>query len=179
MSQSPNEGNDDAVVCFDCGSTEVVKALQKQVFQYGDGDSAVELTAEMPIYTCRTCGFQFGGPEADDVRHEAVCRYLGVLTPAEMIAIRDSTGLSRTEFCEVTRIGIASLKRWETGNLIQNAANDQLLFLMSFPENINRLRDRYCHSPLALSSLSTEPMVAPSHRSHHRFRGDASPLAGK
>ena len=36
----------------------------------------------------------------------------------------------------------ASLARWETGALIQNGANDQLLFLLTFPENFERLRRR-------------------------------------
>ena len=164
MNQIPNGGHGDAVLCFDCGSSDVVKTLEQQVFQYGNGESAVDLSAEMPIFTCKTCGYQFAGPEADDARHEAVCRYLGVLTPAEIVAVRESTGLSRTEFCELTRIGIASLKRWETGNLIQNAANDELLYLVAFSENAERLRGRDRHSPLRPLALSAEPAAASPHR---------------
>jgi putative zinc finger/helix-turn-helix YgiT family protein len=171
MSQIPENGNNEAVVCFDCGSSDVVRTLERQVFQYGSGESAIDLTAEMPVYTCNSCGYQFAGPEADDARHEAVCRYLGVLTPPEIISIRQSTGLSRAEFCELTRVGIASLKRWETGNLIQNAANDELLFLMGFSENVQRLRSRDRHRALNLETLSAEPVVPSSHRSTHRFRG--------
>lgn len=166
-----NDENDETVACFDCGSSDVGKSLRQQVFQYGSGESAVNLTAEMPVYTCKNCGYQFAGPEADDAQHEAVCRFLGVLTPAEIIAIRESTGLSRTEFCELTRIGIASLKRWETGNLIQNAANDELLFLMAFSDNIKCLRDRNRYSPLEISTLSSVSAEASTHRSPHRFRG--------
>lgn len=171
MNQTPHDGYDEAVVCFDCGSSDVAKALQQQVFQYGNGESAVNLTVEVPVYTCKTCGYQFAGPEADDARHEAVCRYLGVLTPAEIISIRELTGLSRAEFCELTRIGIASLKRWETGNLIQNAANDELIFLMAFSENLKCLRDRDRHSALKLSALSTVPVEASPLGGFHRFRG--------
>jgi hypothetical protein len=93
-----------------------------------------------------------------------------VLTPAEIAKVRESTGLSRAEFCELTRIGIASLQRWETGSLIQNAANDELLFLMSFSENVNHLRERDRDSALKIS-LSKTGVDASCHRGSRRFRG--------
>ena len=168
-----NHGNeqDERVVCFDCGSSDVAKAIRQQKFQYGEGESAVELSAEMAVYTCKECGYQFAGADADEARHESVCRYLGVLTPSEIVAIRESTGLSRAEFCDLTRIGIASLKRWETGSLIQNAANDELLFLAAFPENVKRLRERDRCKSLMLPALTPGPAMASTHRSPQRFRG--------
>lgn len=160
----PNE-IDETTACFNCGSGNVERATQKQTFQYGSGESAVELTAEMPVYTCKDCGYQYAGPEADDARHEAVCRHLGVLTPQEIVAIRESAGLSRNQFSERTRIGIASLQRWETGALIQNAANDELIYLMAFFENVKRLKERDRHSPLELPSPgSATETVAPCKR---------------
>jgi putative zinc finger/helix-turn-helix YgiT family protein len=171
MSTMRNDGHDETVVCFDCGSSDVAKALQQQTFQYGNGESAVNLTAEMPVYTCKTCGYQFAGPEADDARHEAVCRYLGVLTPAEISAVRESTGLSRIQFAECTGVGIASLKRWETGILIQNAANDQLIYLMTFPDNIIRLKRRDHFALLDLSDLSSGSEIASRHVHSNHFRG--------
>jgi DNA-binding transcriptional regulator YiaG len=157
--------------CFDCGSSEVERAWRRQAFQYGDGESAVELIANVPVYTCKSCGYEFAGQEAEDARHEAVCRHLGVLTPREIVAIRDNTRLSRTQFAERTRIGLASLKRWEAGILVQNAANDELIYLMGFPENVNRLQERDHHQPLNLSSLTN---VSGRTLRHHRpaaFRG--------
>jgi putative zinc finger/helix-turn-helix YgiT family protein len=148
MNEFRNNERDDVIVCFDCGSSDIVKEMKQQVFQYGSGESAVDLIAKMPVYTCKTCGYQFAGPEADDARHDAVCRHLGVLTPEEIASIRESTGLSRAQFAERTRIGIASLKRWETGVLIQNAANDELIYLMSFPENVERLQLRRHSEPM-------------------------------
>jgi hypothetical protein len=35
--------------------------------------------------------------------------------------------MTRAAFAELTRLGDASLARWEKGLLIQNPANDQLL----------------------------------------------------
>jgi DNA-binding transcriptional regulator YiaG len=65
------------------------------------------------------------------------------MTPAEVRAVRQKAGsLSRAEFARITRLGEATIGRWERGELIQNAANDQLLYLLTFPENVVRLRDR-------------------------------------
>jgi DNA-binding transcriptional regulator YiaG len=164
-------GFDETVACFNCGSADVNRTWERQTFQYGSGESAVGLTAEVLVNTCKSCGFQFAGPEADEARHEAVCRYLGVLTPREIAAIREQTSLSRLEFCERTRIGIASLKRWETGALVQNAANDELIYLMAFPENVVRLRDRDRSQPLELPAPLTESEEAPARRHSRIFRG--------
>ncbi len=171
MNEIRGDAYEDSVVCFDCGSSDVVRDIQQQTFQYGEGESAAELTAEMPVYTCRTCGYQFAGPEADDARHEAVCRYLGVLTPTEIVSIRESTGMTRAQFADLTRIGIASLKRWETGVLIQNAANNELIYLMTFPENVGRLQRRNCHELLETRSFDTGSELHQRHRSVIPFRG--------
>jgi putative zinc finger/helix-turn-helix YgiT family protein len=170
MNRIRNDEHDATVVCFDCGSSDVVKEVQQQEFQYGNGESAVNLTAEMPVYTCNSCGYQFAGPEADDARHEAVCRHFGVFTPAEIVAIRESAGLSRMQFAEISGIGIASLKRWETGTLIQNAANDRLIFLMTFRENVEQLRKRNHFIALDLTDVSAEAETAHRHAHAHRFR---------
>jgi DNA-binding transcriptional regulator YiaG len=97
----------------------------------------------VPLRRCRDCGFEFLDSVAEERQHDAVCRHLGVMTPAEIRQIRQKAGsLSRGEFAKISRVGEASLGRWERGELIQNAANDQLLYLLTFPENLNRLRER-------------------------------------
>ena len=62
------------------------------------------------------------------------------MTPAEIRAIRAELGKTRREFAELTGIGEASLARWESGRLIQNVAYDTLLHLLTFPENVDRIR---------------------------------------
>jgi DNA-binding transcriptional regulator YiaG len=89
---------------------------------------------------CADCGFEFTDGAAESSRHEAVCRYLSVLTPEEILRIRELNGLSRAEFAKLTRIGEASLHRWENGLLIQNPAMDSYLRLLAFPESLERLR---------------------------------------
>jgi DNA-binding transcriptional regulator YiaG len=96
----------------------------------------------VPVHSCAICGFEFTDDKAEDARDLAVRRYLRVMTPDQIRAIRESYGLSRREFGSLTRIGEASLARWETGEIIQNAGYDQFLYLLKFQENLHRLRER-------------------------------------
>ncbi len=129
--------------CPDCNSNRVVTEWIDHRFPYGRGENAVELCARIPVRRCEECGDQFLDAEAEDLMHEAVCRHLGVMTPREVRDIRrQGGGLSRAEFARITRRGEATIGRWERGELIQNAAYDQLLYLLTFPENLIRLRQR-------------------------------------
>lgn len=128
--------------CPECESADIVTSYEVETVPYGSGDEAIGLTCRVPVRKCRNCGFAFTDDQAAEIRHEAVCRHLKVLTPAEILEIRKHYGLSRGEFSKLTHIGEASLARWENGHLIQNSANDQLLFLMQYPENVERLRRR-------------------------------------
>lgn len=129
--------------CPACESANVKFTFETQEFLYGVGEDEVQLTADVHVGTCTECDFQFTGESAEIARHESVCRHHKVMTPNEIRTCRVSYGLSRTAFAALTRLGSASLARWETGQLIQNAANDSLLFLTNFPENLARLKHRF------------------------------------
>ncbi len=134
---------DDAHRCERCGVSAVRIEKHLQTFPYGEGPSAVDLTVAVPVYSCEHCGIEYTDDAAEDIRHEAVCRHLGALTPAEVRAMReDQYGLSRERFAEITKFGIATIQRWESGALIQNPANDQYLRLLAYPENLEILRAR-------------------------------------
>ena len=94
------------------------------------------------IRVCTECGFEFLDDEAEDIRHAAVCRHLGVMTPAEIQSLRDRLQLTQAEFARITRLGPATVSRWERGESVQNAAYDQYLYLLSFSENVERLKGR-------------------------------------
>lgn len=129
--------------CPECGGQNVHTELIDHRFSYGNGDSAVGLVARVPLRKCRDCQAEYLDSEAEDLMHEAVCRHLGVMTPAEVRSVRQQCGgLPRTEFARITGLGEATIGRWERGELIQNTANDQLLYLLTFPENVIRLRAR-------------------------------------
>jgi DNA-binding transcriptional regulator YiaG len=133
--------------CPNCGSTNVTTRRSIDRFVYGSGSDAVELKANVPFRRCSDCTFEYTDSEAEDIRHEAVCRHLGVMAPAEVLDLRDSYDLTRAEFAEATRIGEASLARWETGQVIQNPANDNFLYLLRFRENWERLKARFKAMP--------------------------------
>jgi putative zinc finger/helix-turn-helix YgiT family protein len=133
---------DGTLQCPICGKSRIRTTPTEDPFRYGTGKEAVELTVVVPVRSCVDCGYQFLDEEAEDIRHEAVCRHLGVLTPSEILALRRRYDVTRMQFAEITRLGEATLGRWERGALIQNAAYDQLLYLLSFEENFERLRER-------------------------------------
>jgi putative zinc finger/helix-turn-helix YgiT family protein len=142
----------EAVECSMCGRRNVCTRIEREQFTYGEGSEAIELTAEVPVRHCSDCGFEFTDEVSEDKRHEAVCRHLGVLTPTEVVDIRKRYDLSRSEFARIARVGDASLARWENGLVIQNASIDQLLYLLTFPENLERLRYRRVGEPILLRS---------------------------
>ncbi len=137
--------------CPECGSIAVATEFQRQQFPYGEGNRAVQLEALLPVRRCSECGFEYLDDAAEEIRHEAVCRHLGVLTPHEIRELREQYGLSRMAFSRLTHLGEATLNRWETGALIQNHAYDRLLRLLRFPENVRRL------DPSTFSASKSEP----------------------
>jgi DNA-binding transcriptional regulator YiaG/DNA-directed RNA polymerase subunit RPC12/RpoP len=136
------EAKSTLIKCPNCGSDRVDTHRQPDTFVYGIGDAAVQLSAVVPFHECAECGFEFTDSEAEDARHEAICRHLGVMTPTEVAEVRQHYEMTRATFAERSRIGEASLARWETGQLIQNAANDDYLYLLSFQQNMDRLEWR-------------------------------------
>lgn len=130
--------------CPACGADAVETIESEHQFTYGDGDRAVELKAVIPVRRCMKCRYEFLDFEAEDRQHDAVCRHLEVMTPSEVRTVRQQCGgMSRTEFARITRLGEATIGRWERGELIQNAAYDQFLYLLQYPENVERLRERF------------------------------------
>lgn len=129
--------------CDDCDQTTVRKSFEQQEFQYGAGKDAVLLTVSLPVWRCQACDSAYVEEEGEIIQHEAVCRHLGVLTPAEIRKLRGSR--TRQEFGTLTGIGEASLKRWESGEVIQNEAMDMLLRVVDDPIGercVNKIRQK-------------------------------------
>jgi putative zinc finger/helix-turn-helix YgiT family protein len=141
---SSDANSDIDMTCPNCGSGNVKTAHGPLSFEYGEPPDAVKLTVVVPYRTCLKCNFQFLDSDAEDVKHDAICRHLQVMTPQQIRALRDYYKLTRSEFARLTHLGEATLGRWERGALIQNAAYDHFLYLLTFPENIARLRMRGC-----------------------------------
>lgn len=130
----------DAVTCPLCGTVEISTILHQDSFKYGSGDSAVTLQVNLPVRRCASCDIEFIDDEGERIRHDAVCRHLGVLTPDEIRGIRKTHGMTRAAFAQVTGIGVATLNRWENGTVVQSLANDRYLRILSTPGTINTLK---------------------------------------
>jgi putative zinc finger/helix-turn-helix YgiT family protein len=142
-------------VCLECGSPKLKEELKEQSFPYGPASARTILTASFPVSTCQDCGYEFFDERGESARHAAVCRHLGVQTPNEIRDVRDAAGLSRAEFCKIGGFGIASLQRWESGEVVPNTSSDRLLYLLQYQENILRLRARVCASTDGTSEAPT------------------------
>lgn len=128
--------------CPTCGSDQLQTRWEDREFQYGTGDDAVTLKARVPVHVCTDCKLEFTDHVAEDSRHRAVCKHLGIMTPSEIVALRESLNMSRAQFARMSGIGEASFNRWENGQLTQSASIDRYLYLLSFRDNIERLERR-------------------------------------
>ena len=154
-------GTDEKTLCPDCGSGKLEVLTKIQNFEYGLSKQRTVLTAIVPVFACQECTFEFTDYRAEVARHDAVCRHLGILTPGEIVSIREELELGRAEFADLGGFGIASLQRWETGSLVQNAANDRLIYLLQFTANRQRLLRKLQDSqrqiaPTIIRSVSEE-----------------------
>lgn len=137
-----NEADTEDMHCGRCESKEIETTFEDYAFEYGAGENQIELTASVPVRKCQACGYQFLDEEADDIQHDAVCNYLGVMTPAQVISLRELYGLNRAQFAKITKLGEATLARWEKSVLIQNAAYDNYLYLLGWHKNLKRICSR-------------------------------------
>lgn len=126
--------------CPLCGESNASVSWQRLTFKYGTGDSEADLVADVPVRRCSVCDFEYLDEVAEDRKHEAVCRHLRVLSPAEIKEIRAGHDLSRAKFAQLTGLGEASLHRWENSLSIQTHAYDRFLRLLTRPENMEYLR---------------------------------------
>ncbi len=128
--------------CPNCGKQSITTVRETEKVTYGRGNDAIEIPVQLPVRACTECGFQYTDEQAEGIRHNAICHYLGLMTPGEIAALRRRYNMTRAEFADLTGFGEASLARWETGKLIQNTANNHLLYLLSFESNMEHLRNK-------------------------------------
>jgi putative zinc finger/helix-turn-helix YgiT family protein len=152
--------------CECCGAAAALRMRYTvQKFNYGSESPLIELSAQVPVWTCDSCGDQHTDEKAEGIRHEVVCRYLHRLTPRDIKRLRELYGLTQVEFAELTGFGAASIKRWESGSLIQGLAQDRFMRL---------LEDQ--HTMLALQKLANRPddILSRSPRFRTKLSEDAS-----
>jgi putative zinc finger/helix-turn-helix YgiT family protein len=120
--------------CPSCGHQPLVARRIRDEFEYGPDEDRITIVADdVPVLACQNpeCGEILYGPEAAAVRHQAICRALGLLSPAEIKALRERLGPGQDDFARLTGIGVATLSRWERGRLLQTRALDRYLHLLA------------------------------------------------
>ena len=140
--------------CPLCGGDRVTTYMHRHTFSYGSGESAIELTVDLPVRRCRPCDFEFLDEVAEDLKHAAICQHFGVLSPSEIRRVREGHRMTRAMFAEITGLGEASLNRWENGLTIQTQAYDKYLRLLALPGIMQHLRDFETGSPALESPLN-------------------------
>ncbi len=101
-------------------------SIEDDTVEFGDREIAIT----MPVRACSDCDLQFVDHVGARIETEAIYRYHGLLTPWQIRTIRERRKLSRTAFAQITGLGEATIKRWETGAVAQNRANDHYLRLL-------------------------------------------------
>lgn len=145
MRQAQHSAAEHASRCPTCNTGRLCDKIVTERFEFEvDGKTKAVLAEMVPVSECdnTACGERLSGPEAARIRHEAICRTFGLLTPCEIQAIRERLELSQERFAQLTGIGVATISRWERGRLLQNRAMDNYLRLVErSKENVRFLED--------------------------------------
>ena len=116
------------MACFECESGKLIPADIRLTGTRNNESFTVELQG----YRCDSCGHET--IDSDQSAHftqllsDAYREAHGLLLSAEIKAHRLQLGLSQQAFADYLGVGVASVKRWEAGQ-IQEKAMDQLIRL--------------------------------------------------
>jgi putative zinc finger/helix-turn-helix YgiT family protein len=125
------------MICFECERGQLQSAPVRLTGER-NGES---FTVELLGLKCPKCGFQTVDSEqsAEFTRliSDAYRSAHGLLTAAEIRACRARLGMTQREFAAYIGPGVASVKRWEAGQ-IQDKAMDTLIRLKTDPAAARR-----------------------------------------
>ena len=90
----------------------------------------VDIAVDADAFVCPECGLEAGTLQTTGALQLAIADAYrakrGLLTSGEIKALRKSRSLTQRKLAEIMNIGIASIKRWETGT-VQSASMDHAL----------------------------------------------------
>lgn len=116
------------VRCPDCDQDTAWRAVSRSMPQEFRGGT---LDVQSGCHECPKCGFRLLTDQDRNALRLATFRAYqeasDLLTAEEIVAARERMGWSQAELARKSGLGIASIKRWETGRLIQTAGNDRML----------------------------------------------------
>jgi len=106
------------------GAMELKKELNNTTFR------GVDISYEAEKYVCRECKLEAGTVQTAGIVQKLIADVyrskVRLLTGDEIRSLRKSRGLSQQNLAELMNVGVASIKRWETG-LIQSKSMDHAL----------------------------------------------------
>lgn len=141
------------IECDACGEIAANARGEWQEFEYNDGRKSTMLRAYVDVISCSSCGAQYTGADAEDRRHEAVCRHIGRMSPAEIRSMRSAFNLTQAELArKLGGVSLASVKRWEGGDCIQGSATDSRM--RSLQQELAAERGAAKFSPKFVTHLS-------------------------
>jgi len=131
--------------CLECGNKKfTVKDVEETVEFKGE-----EITVAAPAYVCDKCEFVLTDTEQMNIFRRAVAdKYRenkGLLKSEEIKAYRKKLNMSQAEFAEYLRVGIASIKRWES-YFVQDESQDDHIRLKCDKE-YSELVQLYAYGP--------------------------------
>lgn len=92
----------------------------------------MEIPCQVEAHVCPECGLEAGTVHSTGVIQQELAEVFrkrsGLLTGEEIKSLRKEKGLTQQELADRLKIGVASIKRWETG-LIQSKSMDHALRL--------------------------------------------------
>jgi DNA-binding transcriptional regulator YiaG len=128
----PENGQSEPRRCPVCEEGFLHLRMIDERYNQDDGGQTVTIeTKNVPIEDCDSCGESFSGPIAIQIRHEALGRALGLLNPAEIIAIRESHQSTPAEFAKKLGVSEQTLTLWEKGRAWQDRIADNFLRVLS------------------------------------------------
>jgi putative zinc finger/helix-turn-helix YgiT family protein len=114
--------------CPDCGKLAAWKTATRPLPQEFRGHT---FEIESTCQECSHCGFRIlTDAQIDSLRKATIKAYqeeAELLTAQEITAARKKMEWSQADLAEHTGLGIASIKRWELGLMVQTDANDSVL----------------------------------------------------
>jgi putative zinc finger/helix-turn-helix YgiT family protein len=112
-------------MCPECHKGQLVSHSRTEEFDFDLGDKKIRVCAEnVPYQVCDNCKEEMVGSEAVRIRHDAICRAAGYLSPAEYREVRESFGWSQQYLADLTGYGVATVSRAERGRLLPNLSYD-------------------------------------------------------
>lgn len=146
--------------CPSCGCKRKIEVVKKEE-TYPIRGRPVSILSN--VATCAACGEEILVPEYDN---DNLCRAYAIyrrlfffLSPEQSKSIRAQCcaqcSAPLDEFSEVLGLDRKTVERYENGTL-QDDAVDNLLFLMQYPANYLRLRDRKRERDMMLKAIMKE-----------------------